>query len=227
MKHIMFLVTMFAVSACFVVDQTDRTGCEVLKEGISDSYIGNCRRGLAHGFGKASGDDRYEGQFRRGLPHGPGEYVWANGDQYTGLWFNGVMHGEGTFYDAEIDSVYSGRWDNGQYQFVKYPRPEAQYVVRYRSNITRFRFNRIIDGNRVFFKIPEAAQSRRISQLSTYGSSGQYFVYTNMFGYEEVEFPFSGRISFVGPSRTGATQYLVQMTFEINEPGYWEVIIYY
>ncbi len=230
MKRIYFFLLIFSIlSACRVANQTevDSIACKVLVEEIAEVYFGDCRRGLAHGFGHAQGEDSYKGDFFRGRPHGEGTYTWANGDTYSGMWSHGHMHGKGSFFDAEVDSTFTGRWHNGERIENNGALAEVPYVVRYKRNITRYRFNRVLDGNRVFFKMGGTARDRQILQLSTHGSSGQYFTYSNMFGYEEVMFPFTGKISFLGPSRTGHTQYLVEMMFEINEPGYWEIIIYF
>ena len=58
--------------------------CKVLKESISGSYTGDCKKGRAHGEGTAKGEDSYTGEFKKGLPHGFGKYTWADGSMYEG-----------------------------------------------------------------------------------------------------------------------------------------------
>ncbi len=199
--------------------------CEVLKPEIGDEYIGNCRRGLAHGQGIASGEDFYEGEFRRGLPHGSGTYTWDNGDSYKGDWRRGQMHGYGTFTIAEKDSSFYGYWANNDFKRLV-DSTETQipnYEIYYQRNLTSTRFLRIVDGDRVLFTFRGHSASRRVRYLSTVGTSGNYVRYGRYFGYENVTFPFEGKISFVAPSRTGEVFFQIDLFFKINQPGHWEV----
>ena len=66
-----------------------QTSCKVLQKGISKSYTGDCKKGLAHGYGVATGVDRYEGKLKNGLPNGIGKYFWSTGEIYDGHWKNG------------------------------------------------------------------------------------------------------------------------------------------
>ncbi len=62
-------------------------------------YIGERRRGRAHGYGInlwANGD-RYEGYWQDDLQHGQGTYTWSDGSGYQGEWFEGKKHGRATF----------------------------------------------------------------------------------------------------------------------------------
>lgn len=208
--------------------QQSSNGCKVISESISLSYEGECRRGFAHGFGIAEGSDRYEGDFKRGLPHGTGTYTWENGDIYKGEWCKGERHGRGVLINADKDTLARGIWKKDQFiRETSLSSSKPAYLVRYQKNITRLRFVRVSDGNRVLIKLDEGSGARQISHLSVFGTSGQYISYPNMFGYEEVTFPFEGRIVFYGPSKTGYTTYLIELTFEINNPGNWEVHIIY
>jgi hypothetical protein len=207
--------------------QASREECKVLMESISQSYEGKCRRGLAHGQGLATGIDRYEGMFSQGLPHGPGIYEWANGETYHGYWRRGVRHGPGVMVNQAGDTLAAGNWKNNVLKTRTGVNETPDYVVRFQKNITRLRFVRVSDGNKVFVKLDHGGGQRQISSLNTFGTSGTYLTRSNMFGYEEVTFPFEGRISFYGPSRTGYTIYLIELTYEINEPGNWEILLTY
>jgi hypothetical protein len=201
--------------------------CKVLMEGISQVYDGDCRRNLAHGEGIARGIDYYEGEFRRGLPHGEGVYIWENGDTYAGDWRNGQRHGIGKFTIAEIDSSYIGQWKRDEFirALDTLPKELASYEIYYRRNLTRTRFVRTGDGNKVLFNYSDAAGNRQISTLNTFGTSGFMINYSRHFGYENVEFPFEGKISFMAPSRTGMVIYQIELHFVINEPGLWEIYL--
>lgn len=201
--------------------------CKVLLPGISEEYIGECRRGLAHGRGIASGKDLYQGEFRRGLPHGYGKYTWSNGDIYEGPWRRGEMHGYGTFTIAEKDSTFYGLWLRDDFKRIvdttdiRVP----DYRIHYRRNLTNVRFRRTGDGDRILFSLRDAGQGRRISGVNNFGSSGQEIYYASFFGFENAEFPFEGKISFTAPSRTGVVIYQIELHYEINKPGLWEIYL--
>lgn len=97
--------------------------CEVLNPDLKGSYTGDCKKGKAHGQGKAEGKDKYEGGFRNGLPDGNGIYTWANGNQYSGAWSKGKKEGKGkmTFKVNNRDSLVVGYWKKdvyvGQHEF--------------------------------------------------------------------------------------------------------------
>lgn len=93
--------------------------CRVRLPDLAGSYDGECRRGKAHGQGKAIGRDTYEGEFAKGLPHGHGTYTWATGDYYEGEFVKGAKEGEGKMVFAPVkadsvqtDSVQVGLWKN-------------------------------------------------------------------------------------------------------------------
>lgn len=92
--------------------------CKVLKESISGTYDGDCKKGLAQGKGTAKGVDTYTGEFKKGLPHGNGTYTWADGNVYTGEFKNGLMDGAGemTVSSGNIEGqVTTGYWEEDKY----------------------------------------------------------------------------------------------------------------
>ena len=93
----------------------DQAPCKVLLESISGSYEGDCKKGLAHGKGKAVGEDTYEGTFKKGFPEGEGKYTWANGDYYEGEFKKGKIEGEGTRVMAGGDITQEGFFLDGEY----------------------------------------------------------------------------------------------------------------
>ena len=109
-KYVMAVVFLISGSYGFAQE----TGCKVKLFEISGSYTGDCKKGLAHGHGIATGIDQYEGDFFKGFPEGHGKYKWANGSWYDGEWKNGMRNGEGKFVSG--DSVIHGYWKADKYQ---------------------------------------------------------------------------------------------------------------
>ncbi len=98
--------------------------CEVLKPELKGTYTGDCRRGKAHGQGKAVGIDTYVGNFKAGLPDGEGTYTWKNGNVYTGHFSKGFRDGQGSMkYEINgKDSTVTGFWKKDVY-LGKYAHP--------------------------------------------------------------------------------------------------------
>ncbi len=108
MKTLYFLIAILIVSF-----QTYSQDCKVKLETISVSYEGDCKKGFAHGNGKASGIDTYEGTFKKGLPDGKGTYTWANGDIYVGAFKKGLKSGAGKLISS--DGPIEGYWVDDEY----------------------------------------------------------------------------------------------------------------
>ncbi|MEK7992084.1 MAG: TIR domain-containing protein [Thiotrichaceae bacterium] len=47
-------------------------------------FVGDCKEGIAQGFGKVSGLNGYEGNFKDSKMHGHGVYTWFDGTRYEG-----------------------------------------------------------------------------------------------------------------------------------------------
>jgi hypothetical protein len=93
--------------------------CVVKDSRLNQKYEGDCKKGLAHGKGKAWGEtDRYEGGFRKGQLHGYGIYTWGDGSVYTGEFTKGDMHGEGELVQKSgsgENTVKRGFFKKGEY----------------------------------------------------------------------------------------------------------------
>ncbi len=92
--------------------------CAVEKAELKGTYTGDCKKGKAHGKGKATGTDTYEGNFSAGLPDGNGTYRWSNGNEFTGEFSKGLKQGKGKLIYKRLnekDSVIEGFWKKDVY----------------------------------------------------------------------------------------------------------------
>ncbi len=91
--------------------------CIVEKAELKGTYTGDCKKGKAHGKGKAVGIDTYEGDFRSGVPDGDGIYTFKNGDIYKGHFSKGYRDGKGIFVYKRSggDSTVEGFWKKDEY----------------------------------------------------------------------------------------------------------------
>ena len=143
MKHLIKISFIFCLWFLTLLS-FGQTDCKVLKAEISLIYKGECKNGLAHGFGEASGKDFYKGKFKNGLPHGEGTYEWGLGEVYEGNWRKGLRHGTGkySFFANGRDTTIGGRWVNDEYVGEKYKwilnnyhgRPHRSLVYLHQQN---------------------------------------------------------------------------------------------
>lgn len=92
--------------------------CEVEKENLKGTYTGDCKKGKAHGKGKAVGTETYEGDFKSGLPDGQGTFTWSNNNVFTGKFSKGLREGKGIMMikrQGAQDSVVEGYWKKDVY----------------------------------------------------------------------------------------------------------------
>ena len=106
----LFILLIFTTSSKISYAQNT---CKVLDQDIANSYEGGCKDGLAHGKGKAKGNDSYEGEFSAGKLHGKGNYLWSDGDRYSGEYKEGVKHGKG-IYTWSNGERYEGEYQDGK-----------------------------------------------------------------------------------------------------------------
>ncbi len=215
------LVLFLCTFSLFLFGQQD---CKVLLTEIAGTYEGKCKKGLAHGKGKAMGKDTYEGQFRQGLPYGRGTYTWSTGEVYSGQWKDGYRNGEGV-YRYKIngeDNVQSGIWDHGKYIG---PKPERPRVIR-RVSVDKYSIKRLGDGSRVLIDLyMNGVPNTEIEAFSILGTTGNEFRIGHSFGYENITFPFFCKINYKTWNKLHAYQHNVIFEFEIIEPGDWRVVI--
>jgi hypothetical protein len=201
--------------------------CKVLLPRIADSYTGSCKQGLAEGEGEAFGIDQYKGDFRKGLPDGQGTYVWQTGEIYKGAWKKGLREGNGeySFKFEGRDSLMAGEWKEDKFLGDK---PLVPYVIEYRNSVGRVSFARVGDRPYVKYKFSRnGGELNNLTNLLLQGSSGSESLSTAFTGYEQVTFPFKGKVIFNAPSSFMTTQLYCELRMTINQPGSWIVTIFY
>jgi hypothetical protein len=201
--------------------------CKVLMPRIADSYTGSCKQGLAEGEGEAFGIDQYKGEFRKGMPDGQGTYVWQTGEVYKGGWKKGLRDGNGEYsfkYNGR-DSLMAGIWKEDEFVGNKQVPP---YVIEYRNSVGRVSFTRVGDRPYVKYKFSRnGSELNNLSNLLLQGSSGSESLSTAFTGYEQVIFPFKGKVVFNAPNSFMTSQLTCELRMTINQPGSWVVTIFY
>lgn len=229
MKKLLLLITILVVPISIGSIYAQNT-CKVLLPRIGDSYTGECKQGLADGTGDAFGVDQYKGEFRKGLPDGSGTYIWQTGEKYEGQWKKGLRDGKGTYTIKYMgrDSLQVGMWKNDVFTGAE---ELPSYVIKYKSNLGRVTIMKM--GNTpqyVKFKFTRSGESSialAVSNLMTTGSSGSESLTNNMVGYENIDFPFEGRVKFTAPNAFNTAMLDCELRYLINEPGAWTVTIFY
>lgn len=236
MRQSALLLSLLIIASWFS-EAYSQNNCKVLKPGIDSTYTGSCKQGLADGSGVATGIDQYTGEFKKGLPNGTGTYIWNTGEKYEGEWKKGLREGTGKYtstYDGR-DSVITGIWGNDKFIGEKSIPP---YEIQYRNGISRVSCVRTGDQPfRVYYKFTRGGTSSEhtspISDLLLQGSSGNESGSSNNFGFDDVTFPFEGKIKFSAPTAFSSpgSQSAVALNYElnlvINQPGAWMVTVFY
>lgn len=221
--------TIVLLCACLLLGTASgaQTDCRVLLPDLSGSYTGECRGGLAHGTGTASGLDTYTGQFRRGLPHGQGTYTWHTGEVHEGRWRRGQAHGLGVWTRPGPDgteTVVEGVWQNGELM-PEYMDARHVYQV---GRITGIESVRVLPatsgGSRVIYQVTRGGLPLRVFDMAYSSSSGFDRQQGHEVRFEEVEFPFTARFRYRVNNvlRTGSITCELEIT--IDEPGSWMIV---
>lgn len=217
---LVFSLTIFFVSAM----QGQKT-CKVLAPNLSGDYEGKCKKGLAHGKGKAVGTDTYEGNFRKGLPSGKGVYTWASGASYDGSWMYGQREGSGVYkfkYDGK-DSVQAGVWKEDVY---KGPKPRNPKLITKR-NLDKYTFKRKGDGNQIDIRVFQSGRvNNSIENYTIIGSSGNSYSRGSVESLENISFPVIVKVAYRTLNKARTVWLDVAIEFEIFEEGNWEVLLY-
>jgi hypothetical protein len=223
-RSILFTVIIISFSASISYSQVD---CKVLLPAIGVSYTGSCKQGLAHGKGEAVGTDHYLGDFRKGLPDGSGTYFWLSGERYEGEWKRGLREGRGTYTFLKMgkDTSITGLWREDKYIGEKEVLP---YVIEYRNSIGRVTCMRVGDRPYVKYKFSRnGGESNNINGLLLQGSSGSESNTAAFTGFEQVTFPFNGKVRFTAPNAFNMAMLTCEVRLTINKPGSWIVTLFY
>ena len=200
--------------------------CKVLVPELVGSYTGKCKKGLAHGKGKAVGVDSYEGRFSKGLPDGSGKYTWADGRIFEGDWSNGEFDGKGTMtYPEELgDSVITGFWKAGKY-IGKVLIPPYRIIAQ--RGVARYSISKINETNNgVRVGLFQAGNfNSGIEDFSMACQSGTQFQSGRHFTLEDAIPPYTVSIRYRTWNLGQTVQSDVSFEFTINEPGMFEVSI--
>jgi len=198
-----------------------QSDCQVKKLGIEEKYEGECKKGLAHGEGTATGEDSYKGTFKKGYPDGYGEYLWSNGDLYKGHWVKGLKDGEGELKmirDGK-DSVLTGFWSDDEY-IGKYKSPYE--IVSKSPEMVSVSFSRKGDGNELLVMITTGRVPTDVTGLNVTNAYGNGVIVNRSYAFRDMVYPWQGSIRFAYNDRGEKQQELVA---KINSPGIWEVRI--
>src|SRR3569623_1952313 len=118
------LFLMFLINTTTQLAAQDSTAaCEVRIPNLTGTYKGECKDGLAHGQGEATGALRYKGAFKFGKPNGYGVYYYNDTMYHMGLFLDGQKEGKGeTHYthQSKPDSVVKGFWSGDIFRGKNY-----------------------------------------------------------------------------------------------------------
>ncbi len=228
----MFSYLFLAISSVFFSVNSPVPGtadCDVLLEAIKGTYEGDCRKGLAHGEGKAVGTDTYEGEFKKGLPHGEGTYTWASGDVFVGEFNKGLKEGEGVLTQAD-GTVVKGYWKDDEYIGTD---KNPYKIISKSVSVNRVMFRRQdASPDEIDFKFSYLGKPARARNFRVEGSFG---VLTNETDYIKTvkvyQYPAQGTISFSTETTrdaggSGSGDYKDgTLEFLISQSGKWEVTV--
>lgn len=200
--------------------------CEVLLNGLDDSYNGDCKKGLANGKGIATGKlGKYTGDFKKGFPSGDGKLEYSRGSYYEGEWSRGMRDGKGKYIHS-ADSIIDGYWERDVYLGIyQYP-----YKVISSRGLTRYKFTKIGDtpnSVEVQFKRNGVRNMDDIVSISTQYNSGSQLEQRNYFGFEQVEFPFEGKFLLTINNKLRTNTLTAEFEFIVYHKGKWILSIDY
>ena len=221
LKGVIFFAALFS-SLQLAAQNSD---CKVLIPEISGTYVGDCKSGVAHGKGTATGKDRYEGQFNRGLPHGRGSYTWSDGTLYSGEWSKGFREGRGEMKYVTVrgDSVVTGYWKAGNYVGEK---NVPSYSVIRKDNLLSVNFRKTGTGDDIIIKLMRKGQvNSGVRGLTIYSTSGTNYKAGRYEGIQSVRYPLDVKITYSTNNPISRGSFDVVFECTINEPGRWEIVL--
>jgi hypothetical protein len=121
----------FKQSILFSQDSTNT--CKVELKSISGIYVGECKKGFAHGKGESKGIFRYVGNFKYGLPNGKG-ILYMGGVFFDGNFQDGIKEGKGEMHylrNNNIDSIIKGYWSGDEFRGKNYKTYQTDAVSKF------------------------------------------------------------------------------------------------
>jgi hypothetical protein len=219
------MITRFLFLLVFIYGYSvfaQQSNCKVATAAISESYSGDCKKGLAHGKGIARGIDMYEGQFSKGMPDGKGTYKWADGTFYEGQWKKGMREGTGKM--TYRDSIVTGYWKEDKYIGEKFIPP---YIISYSTSVSRSSIIKsagTINGVRIRI-LQGGGDNTAIQDFSLVYTSGDEYRTGNVYGIQNTLFPLDVKVRYSTWNQFRTSKFNVLFEFTINDPGTWDVVI--
>lgn len=219
MKYLILFTALVFCTSVFSATKKDQKKAVLLKK-IAVQYDGETKKGLAHGQGKALGEeDSYEGTFRKGYPHGEGVYIWGNGNKYTGEYSKGKRDGKGELRikrgDNLPDSIQVGYFKDNEYVGI-YKTP---YKIFSDGGTRNIEFQKVLNSfSQVSIEVYANGKNVGINTQDKNNTlveriSGVSTLTNATYPMERIEVSFSvDRVSY-------------KVVFDIYEKGNWKVII--
>ena len=200
--------------------------CQVLIESIARQYEGDCKKGMAHGQGIATGEDTYTGKFKKGLPHGEGTYQWKNGEVFTGTWKNGMRDGRGKLIRQD-STVLDGYWLEDEY----IGETKEPFQILSQSNFIRKITVKRAGSEPHKVEVRFEQNNRELSNvgiLRTAEGFNELIPGTTrmVISVPVREFPFLGYMQF--SARSWITKKMIRdnsFDIAITQPGHWKIVV--
>lgn len=224
------------VISSFLLNISAQEACKVIPEALQGTYQGDCKEGLADGDGIAKGTDTYDGHFSKGLPNGYGTYKWNTGAAYVGQWKKGMRNGRGkyTYMVNDKEVTEDGLWKNDKY---KGPAPIKPYIIR-QTNVDKVITQYLGEGDQIMLRFfyggsqvrdltgSQIGLENQILNLVMEGSSGTEFFRTNEIGYENIDFPFTIKITYNSYNQLKTMTINCLLEMRIDQPGSYLIQIH-
>jgi hypothetical protein len=198
--------------------------CIVLHEELKGKYEGDCKKGKAHGIGKAEGQDIYQGSFKRGWPDGKGTYTWRNGKEYIGEFIRGKMDGRGVLHDfvRGEEKTTEGYWRKNEYIGEK---NIPLYQISDRQSLEDIKLSRNnSNGSTINIRmIRDGSINSSVSNVFVTNGSGSARAINGEVVIDDAKFPIEIMVKFTARSRLNTITMNCRTTFVINMQGDWTV----
>jgi len=219
------VVFLFGYLICASTIAQNKKECEVIMQGLNDTYEGECKKGIANGEGTASGElGHYKGSFKKGFPNGEGKLTYGEETYYEGEWKYGKRHGEGQMVFNK-DSAQVGYWEDGEY-IGKY---RYEYKVTETFGPIRVSIKKLDDVGDKIDIIFVRNGMRTLQDVVTMNSQGDSGVYQEgqFMGYQGVAYPFQGALTGEVKNLMHTTNNLIRVRYDIYHQGHWQLVINY